>query len=208
MTVDIEKLEALARAATQGEWTCSDKHDGRFWHIGCGNQAIGSTHAASKKANPRYAEMFEANAKFIAAANPAAVLSLIAENESAHKHWQNESNNVQVLVAEVVRLKAENEALRKIISESATACGAAVSVDCSLEFMAMLPTEIGLVVGRLRKSADRYEWFRSQHWDSSAICAVVDPKLTTKLGAYCPSGKLLDDAVDAGISMSKEASHD
>lgn len=46
-------------------------------------------------------------------ATPSAVLALIAENESAHKHWQNESNNVQVLVAEVARLKAENEALRR-----------------------------------------------------------------------------------------------
>lgn len=41
------------------------------------------------------------------------VMALIAENDSARKHWQNESNNVQVLVAEVARLKAENEALRK-----------------------------------------------------------------------------------------------
>ncbi|MBC8786545.1 hypothetical protein [Pseudomonas fluorescens] len=45
--------------------------------------------------------------------DPETVLALIAENDSALKHWQNESNNVQVLVAEVARLKAENEALRK-----------------------------------------------------------------------------------------------
>lgn len=53
------------------------------------------------------------DAEFIAACDPGRVLALIAENESAHKHWQNESNNVQVLVAEVARLKAENEALRR-----------------------------------------------------------------------------------------------
>lgn len=34
---------------------------------------------------------------------------LKADNESARKHWQNESNNVQALMAEVLRLKAENE---------------------------------------------------------------------------------------------------
>lgn len=45
--------------------------------------------------------------------DPETVLALIAENESAHKHWQNESNNVQVLVAEVSRLKAENERLER-----------------------------------------------------------------------------------------------
>lgn len=34
------------------------------------------------------------------------------ENESIHKHWANESNNVRVLTVEVMRLTAENEALR------------------------------------------------------------------------------------------------
>lgn len=57
----------------------------------------------------------------------------------------------------------------------------------------------------LRKDAERYRWLRAQHWDSSAICCVVDPKVTTKLGAYCPSLDLLDQAVDAGIKLGKEA---
>lgn len=52
------------------------------------------------------------------------------------------------------KLAAENEALRKIISESATACGAAVSVECSIEFMSMLPAEIGSVVEDARKDAE------------------------------------------------------
>lgn len=56
----------------------------------------------------------------------------------------------------------------------------------------------------LLKDAERYRWFRAQHWDNSVICAVVDPKLTTKLGSYCPSLELLDQAVDAGMAMSKE----
>ena len=112
MTVDIEKLEALALAATQGEWTCSDKHDGRFWHIGCGNQAIGSTHAASKKANPRYAEMFKANAKFIAAANPAAVLELIAELDEDKMHFRVMGQALEGLIAERDQLRAELAGLK------------------------------------------------------------------------------------------------
>lgn len=36
-----------------------------------------------------------------------------AERDSAAKHWANESNNVQALTAEVVRLTSENEELRK-----------------------------------------------------------------------------------------------
>ena len=43
------------------------------------------------------------------------ISALIAENESAHKHWQNESNNVQVLMAEVARLKAENDRLSRSV---------------------------------------------------------------------------------------------
>jgi len=41
------------------------------------------------------------------------VLELIAENESANKHLANESSNVQAALAEILRLTAENEALRK-----------------------------------------------------------------------------------------------
>ncbi|MFW4675712.1 hypothetical protein ACOAPW_14530 [Pseudomonas aeruginosa] len=46
------------------------------------------------------------------------------------------------------RLRAENEALRKIISECATACGAGCAPECTLEFMSMLPGEISSVVSR------------------------------------------------------------
>lgn len=51
----------------------------------------------------------EAWGEFEAVATPAAVLALIAENDSTRKHWQNESNNVQALMAEVLRLNAECE---------------------------------------------------------------------------------------------------
>lgn len=64
--------------------------------------------AISSERGPNQSEI-DAVTAFVGAATPAAVLALIAENESVHKHWQNESNNVQVLVAEFARLKAENE---------------------------------------------------------------------------------------------------
>ncbi|MCH5508839.1 hypothetical protein [Pseudomonas syringae] len=96
-------------------------------------------------------------------------------------------------------LRAENEALREIISESATACGAAVSVDCSLEFMAMLPAEIGSVVGRLRKSADRYEWLRAETGDGPNI------QVSEWIGPheYRLFGEELDQTIDQ--QLSKEA---
>lgn len=58
------------------------------------------------------------------------------------------------------RLKAENEALKEIISECATACGAAVSTECSLEFMKMLPQEIASVIGGLRKQLEKVHPFK------------------------------------------------
>lgn len=44
------------------------------------------------------------------------------------------------------QLKAENAELRRIVSECATACGAGVSPECSLAFMAGLPREIELAM--------------------------------------------------------------
>ena len=41
--------------------------------------------------------------------DPETILALIAENDSTRKHWQSESNNVQALMAEVLRLNAECE---------------------------------------------------------------------------------------------------
>ncbi|WP_443700333.1 hypothetical protein [Pseudomonas sp.] len=49
-------------------------------------------------------------------------------------------------------LKAEVEGLRKIISDSATSCGAAVSVECTLDFMKHLPVEIFSVISKLRNA--------------------------------------------------------
>ncbi|WP_313330054.1 hypothetical protein [Pseudomonas oryzihabitans] len=44
------------------------------------------------------------------------------------------------------QLKAKNAQLRQIVSECATACGAGVSPECSLAFMAGLPREIELAI--------------------------------------------------------------
>ena len=48
-----------------------------------------------------------------------------------------------------------------------------------------------------RVDAERYRWLRSQHWDSSRIVCVVDPKSAVKLGHNCPSEARLDAAIDA-----------
>lgn len=53
---------------TPGPWHRSKDIRGNWWHIGAGNQAVATVHAASKKRNEPYASIFEANANLIASA--------------------------------------------------------------------------------------------------------------------------------------------
>jgi len=107
---DIQKLKALAEAATPGPWGADNSH-----HVGSINAAdrhIGMASMYARRPNDITQNL--ANQDFIAAANPAAVLELITEIErlsermkivdfvhgpKAEMHWN--------------QLKAENEALRK-----------------------------------------------------------------------------------------------
>lgn len=56
----------------------------------------------------------------------------------------------------------------------------------------------------LRKDAERYRWLRAQHWNSSVMSVVFDPKHSVKLGADCPSDPRLDVAVDFSRNNSPE----
>ena len=64
---------------TPGPWTKADRLNGPWWHISSnhtvggqicksGRQAIACVHGESKRGSKAYAEMFEANARLIAAA--------------------------------------------------------------------------------------------------------------------------------------------
>lgn len=126
---DHAELRRLAKAATPGEWSAVwEEGDDTAWpnlfpiiQAENGETVIGNEGFYSDL------EQDKANAQFCAAANPKTVLALLDE---------------------IDRLKAENEALRKIISECATACGAGCAPECTLEFMSMLPGEISSVVSR------------------------------------------------------------
>jgi hypothetical protein len=82
MTIDTDKLKALALAATPGKWFTEnderDNDDSEYWRIEseygtiCGDEGI--WWPPDKGSN-------EGNAKWIAAACPATVLALIAEVE-------------------------------------------------------------------------------------------------------------------------------
>ncbi len=59
-------------------------------------------------------------------------------------------------------LQRERDELRKIISECATACGAGVAPEASVEFMALLPSEVKAVVSRYAYERDKAREERDQ----------------------------------------------
>ena len=112
---DYSELKRLAEAATPGPWECRQAE---------GAAAICHEHGWVAD---DFSEQTLIDTRYMATANPAAVLALIADCESAHKHWENDSRNVQVLTGELAgaqamletayserdQLKAENERLQK-----------------------------------------------------------------------------------------------
>lgn len=122
MSIDKEKLKALAEAATPGPWRYGKNADDVVADHPAGH--ADDPHGIDYYGGHLVAESIAAsNRAFIAAANPAAVLALIAENERLHKliSWQGDANSEVTISAgqlmkhmdERDQLKAENEALRK-----------------------------------------------------------------------------------------------
>ncbi|WDM87475.1 ead/Ea22-like family protein [Pseudomonas asiatica] len=114
MTIDKNKLKALAEAATQGEWS----HE-RFGVIqagpvirfanGAGRQQIAMATGADWMVQGEQI----ANAEFMAAANPSVVLALLAEIERTDGRLHDVAKLCATVEQERDQLKAESEALRK-----------------------------------------------------------------------------------------------
>lgn len=79
--MDIAKLKELAEAATPGPWTINEKDPDVLYEIEIGANAQGG-YIEQKPYYPMAPELVE-DARFIAAANPAAVLELIEQLEFA-----------------------------------------------------------------------------------------------------------------------------
>lgn len=79
-----------------------------------------------------------------------------AKARDMHPDYMSAScQDVMRAVDSEMALRAENEALRQIISDSATACGATTSTECTIEFMGHLPAEIAGVLRQLRAELER-----------------------------------------------------
>lgn len=112
----VETLERLAMAATQGEWVRDKRRYGgviyggplQHWVNGSGQSQIAMTTGAEWMRAGEH----EANADFIAAANPAAVLGLIASARQSEQDYQDVVGTIELRDIEIRRLQVENEALR------------------------------------------------------------------------------------------------
>lgn len=114
MTIDKQKLKALAEAATQSHGARQVEIDHNGVHvIGDGSWKILSAwHTPDGKGAQ--------NAEFVAAASPATVLTLLAEIDGLHDQHGRDSGELRKICnardsarRERDQLKAENEALRK-----------------------------------------------------------------------------------------------
>ncbi|MDV7782009.1 ead/Ea22-like family protein [Pseudomonas aeruginosa] len=157
---DHAELRRLAKAATPGPRVTDAQQNGAIFNI---ESESGDMCIAMSQENPaptrlEINEQRRANAEFIAAANPKTILALLdeidrlrdelsacTEHPGGCGYWREAAKR---RTEERDQFKAENEALRKIISECATACGAGCAPECTLEFMSMLPGEISSVVSR------------------------------------------------------------
>ena len=105
MTPDLKELERLARAATPGPWT----YDGETWELSAPSRK-GKVEIATIETGwtePMESEQ-QANIAYILAANPAAILSLIAELTRP------ETTLVSIMRAELEQAKKDAERYRHI----------------------------------------------------------------------------------------------
>ncbi|WP_430229326.1 ead/Ea22-like family protein [Paraburkholderia tropica] len=181
--IDLDKLEELARAATPGEWHRSDRPAGPFWHIYAdhtvggkpcinGKQSIGSMHAENRRTGSKaYAAMFEANASFVAAANPATILELIAEVRRLRAELNDFISGYGDLNQEVLGLRAENAVCRNAIEDAVDmvdACASTYDDDGSQGALRATKRQLSEAIGnacpRLMMEKPDGQKFYGLHW--------------------------------------------
>lgn len=183
--VDWSELKRLAEAATPGPWAYEAHGDTGEYGVGFlldedDQPAEGRQESGEMLVVERVAPEVSGatNAAFIAAANPAAILALIAENEQlrddlvqAHQATNSECMDWAREYEQRKEIQAERDQLR-----------AEVEV--------------------LRKDAERYRWLRNRDLDTihlGGIFAGMTPENVVV------NGENLDQAIDA--SMNKEVAH-
>lgn len=123
------------------------------------------------------------------------------------------------LLAEVLELRAANEALKRenellrakerAIAEMDDALNAARAKleeyqklwdyyhEFCIEHGADDITDMAVKLGKYKRDAERYRWLRVQQWNKSNLFVVAGGKERIKLSTDCPSLDRLDAAIDA-----------
>lgn len=133
---DYTELKRLAEAATKSKW-CTD---GWRQVMSAESDQLNSGFVIVDCQGPDNLK----NAEFVAAANPAAVLALIAENERLAGGGQLLVLDCEDLKAERDQLKAENEALRNSLGD----CADSLHAEMLQKFHGELPEDMHPVTRR------------------------------------------------------------
>ncbi|WP_439895289.1 hypothetical protein ACTACV_10300 [Pseudomonas syringae] len=208
MTVDIEKLEALATACGDLNWRAIQEN----W---C-EWAIRDDHAyiaimrtkSAKQAGP--CSDREAKAKFLCAVTPAAVLELIADSKQQaqkFKEWQasHHANYVAAaderddLRAELAGLKTGYEAYERVNAELRAECEKLRKYG---EEFASLAERRREQVEALRKDAERYRFIVDCPIRTMVALSRKSQEDDFDLSQEC------DRFIESRAAMSKEQSHD
>ena len=117
MTIDINKLRRLAQAATPGPWYVTGKLT-RYVEARIDGGLIQEVAACGPtKADGGYGPQQEANARLIAAANPAAISELLDRLEEAEKERDATMRLADSLALALNTSNHERDALRAKIAE-------------------------------------------------------------------------------------------
>lgn len=169
--------------------------------------------------------------RFIAAANPAAALSLLNECESLHSALGSPDEITAEPAGDYDALRKQFISLLMLANSKAkqaqhwrsqsghamhqTLVQTAANVNAERDTNAMLTDALMKAeaerdaalaeIEACRKDAERYRWLRMADWWSSPLCVIRSPKKQAKPGTDCPSRDRLDSAIDA--AMSQEANH-
>ena len=117
MTIDINKLRRLAQAATPGPWYVTGKLTRYVEALIDGGLIQEVAACGPTKADGGYGPQQEANARLIAAANPAAISELLDRLEEAEKERGSAMMLVDRLALALNTSNHERDALRAKIAE-------------------------------------------------------------------------------------------
>ena len=202
--VDYSELKQLAEAAPEGPWFGPEYAPGTSYVF---DVDLGTLlHYESIESEQ------DACLRYVAAANPAAVLALIAENDGLKTGYEAYEQVNAGLKAEVEAMRAGRQQSSRLIENLQAELDEAKQFqpigEACLSNRDTLRASLGLKLGDhlhehvelLRKDAERYRWLRDH-------CGIVEYKaIAGSIGSrMLPSGENLDAALSAAMGQGEQS---